>query len=698
MSKVFEYILKFNGDTKVAEDKVTGLKGIMKTAAVAAGALFAADKILEAGKAVFEYATEISNLKVNIESLTGLAGASLNRTTGAVKAIADTFNTDVNEVLLAGNTISKQFGLNMSDSLELVKKGLASSANINGDFLDQVKEYSPHFKAAGLEAQNMIAIMSTSASTGIFSDKGSDLVKEAGLRLREMTISTTDALKGIGINSDRMQRDLAHGNITIYQAMQQVALRLAEFPAETAKVGTAIADIFGGPGEDAGLEFIKTLGTMDLSLEKVMASTTEAGKAQLKWADSQQTFHTIGAAIFGDTNKLILGVKTSLLNMANSSLKWIVGLANGFVDLHNESALFRGVIEGIGAVIKTVFEVGKFAVVGFFDLLKNAGILLRAVFTLDFKGVKAALDSAYSDLYTGFNEGAIKTGEAFSKAITNTITPRKKIELISIDGAMAEAAGVAAGTAMANGIKKALSDADLGLYRGKSMKPMASKMPGLIGQVVPPMDLSKTTQPINENNLLMMMLIENHKRYADAVASSAQSISSVFTGIGDAIGGAAGSWLDFAGRILSQIPVIITQITALANAQLASSMIITTGKQTEAAASAVAGAAALPFPLNIAAMIGAAASVIGLFATFKSMPKFAGGAYVSSPMIAQVGDAADGKGEWILNSMQMKGLVGSNRMQPASVRVTGDIRLRGRDMNIAIRQESAFQRRTGGSG
>jgi len=698
MSKTFEYILKFNGDTKAAEEKVSGMQATFKKVAVAAGALFAADQIIQAGKAVFDYATQISALKNNIEGLTGLSGASLNKTTGAVQAIGNAFGQDVNEVMLAANTISKQFGINMEDSLEKVKQGLASSANVNGDFLNQVKEYAPQFKSAGLEAGNMITAMSNAGGKGIFDDKGADVIKEGMLRIREMTSTTSDAMKGIGVDSDKMQRDLAQGNITIFQAMQQVANKLGEFPAATAKVGTAIADIFGGPGEDAGLEYIKMLGTMDLNIDNVMATMTDAGKAQMKWAEAQQTFHTVGASVFGGTGTMIMKIKTGLLDMVNAGIKGVVSLANYFIDLYNESMLFRGVIEGIGAVVKAVFEAGKFLVVGFIDLLKNAGKLLKAVFTLDFKGVKSALDSGFGDLVNGFNAGGVKTGEAFNKAIENTLTPRKKISLITIGGAEAEAAGVTAGMAMGKGIEKGMTLSQLNLSRDNKITKLARPKTDKVTGIDPVPSLVKTSTIIVDNNLLMEGLIEKHNRYADAVASSAQSISSVFSTIGDAIGGATGSWMEFAGRVLSQIPQIISQIVALTNSQLASSMTITAGKQTEAAGSAVASAAVLPFPANIAAMIGAAASVIGLFATFKSMPKMANGGVATGLTSVIVGDYPNAMAdpEVISPLSKLKGIFGGQNMQPAMVRVTGDIRLKNRDIAIALRADNNFQSRTGG--
>jgi len=699
VSKTFEYILKFTGDTKDVEGKTSGLQGTLKGAAVAAGALFSVAAVAAAGKAVFDYATQISSLRDNVESLTGLQGAALNKTTGAAQAISKTFDQDVNEVLVAANALSKQFGMEMTDSIELVKKGLASSANVNGDFLQQIKEYSTQFKAAGLEAENMVAIMSNAGSMGIYDDKGADVIKEGMLRIREMTSTTQDALRGIGIDSTKMQQDLAQGNITIMEAMQQVARKLNEFPESTAKVGTAIADIFGGPGEDAGLEYIKMLGTMDMGISGIMDSMTEATKAQYNWANAQEKFHTIGASVFGGTSSLITKVKTTLLNLVSDGIRGLVSLVNYFIDLYNESMLLRGAIQLAGANIKTVFEVGKLFVNQFFDALKNVGKLIKAVFTFDLQGIKDALKSAFSDSGNNIAESGRKIAENYSKAIENTLTPRKKIGLISLDGATAEAAGKAVGEAYAKGVQSTMSLGQLGLVRPAGIAKISSKTPGSIQGDPVVKKLSDSSTQIDLNVMAMEMLINKHNQYTEAVASSASSISGAFSSIGDAIGGAAGSWLEFAGNMLSQIPQIITQITALANAQIASSMAVTTAKQGEAAGSAAASAAALPFPANIAAMIAAVASVMGLFASFKAMPKMASGGMASGLSSVVVGDYpnAQANPEVIAPLNKLQNML-VPRMQPAAIRVYGTLEGRGRDFNYKIMEENAFQRRTGGRG
>lgn len=103
-----------------------------------------------------------------------------------------------------------------------------------------------------------------------------------------MTKATADALNGIGISADGVQKALQDGSMTTFEVMQQVAAKLKELPASSSQVGTAIADIFGDPGEDAGLEYIKTLDGVKLSMDDVKAATNGIAEQQERQIKMQE--------------------------------------------------------------------------------------------------------------------------------------------------------------------------------------------------------------------------------------------------------------------------------------------------------------------------------------------------------------------------------------------------------------------------
>ena len=208
-----------------------------------------------------------------ITQLTGETGSGMRELRGEVSALADYFGKDFNEVLRSANALSKGFGISAREALKLMRDGLVSGADAGGDFLDTVREYPRYFKEAGLSAEDFIAISVNSTKQGVFSDKGVDAIKEANIRLREMTSSTAAALEGIGISSEAVTEGLRSGSITTFDVMQQVAARLKELPPSASQVGAALADIFGGPGEDAGIEYIKSLADVRLSMDEVKAAS-----------------------------------------------------------------------------------------------------------------------------------------------------------------------------------------------------------------------------------------------------------------------------------------------------------------------------------------------------------------------------------------------------------------------------------------
>lgn len=214
-----------------------------------------------------------------VTQLTGETGDAMRSLRSEVAAVAEYYGKDFAEVLRSVNALAKGFGISARDAMGLVRSGFAAGADAGGDFLDTVREYPRYFREAGISAEAFVAITTNAARQGVFSDKGVDAIKEANIRLREMTPATQAALEGIGMSAEAVQQALRDGSATTFQIMQQVAERLATLPASSAEVGAAIADIFGGPGEDAGLEYIKTLATVETSMDALKAGADDYSKS-----------------------------------------------------------------------------------------------------------------------------------------------------------------------------------------------------------------------------------------------------------------------------------------------------------------------------------------------------------------------------------------------------------------------------------
>ena len=235
------------------------------------------------------------------QQFTEKSGEDLKAYRTEVQAIADFYGKDFKEVLIGANAVSKQFGISAEESLKLIQDGFIAGADANGEFLDTLREYPAYFKEAGISAETFIAITAQAAKSGIYSDKGVDVIKEGNLRIREMTTATASALEGIGISADKVQEQLRTGQKTTFDIIQMVSQRLSELPDSASVVGTALADIFGSPGEDAGLQYVRTLKDIKTNLDDVKDETGQLGDVQEEMIESQKRLATAVSDLFDMT-------------------------------------------------------------------------------------------------------------------------------------------------------------------------------------------------------------------------------------------------------------------------------------------------------------------------------------------------------------------------------------------------------------
>lgn len=367
------------------------------------------------------------------QQFTGKSGDDLKAFRNEVQAVADSFNADFRETLIATNALSKQFGISANEALQLVKDGFLAGGDANGEFLDTLKEYPAYFKEAGISADQFVAIVTQTNKMGIFSDKGVDAIKEANLRLREMTTATAAALDGIGISSEQVQKDLQTGTKTTFDVMQDVSAKLAELPDNAATVGAAIADIFGEPGEDAGLQYLRTLKDISTNMDEVKGKAGVLAQLQEEQLQSQIELQNALSGLFDATGGNFKTLTTQAKVFVNQGLtaiiKGVIDVVNYLIELYNESVLIRAIWNGIVAGFKTTFDtLGN--LFGFFiDIVKATGTALKGAFTLDFDEVKKGL-ADYAAAYGNLVKAQVKDiTENFQEGLEGM---QKKIKPLTI--------------------------------------------------------------------------------------------------------------------------------------------------------------------------------------------------------------------------------------------------------------------------
>lgn len=202
-----------------------------------------------------------------------------------------------------------------------------------------------------------------------------------------MTTATAAALDGIGISSKQVVKDLSDGSKTTFDIMKEVSEKLAEFPESSTEVGTALADIFGGPGEDAGLQYILTLKDIDTNLDNVKDRAGELAELQEEQLRSQVELENVIASVFDATGGSFESMTTKAKTFVNDGIiaiiKGCVDIVNWFVRLYNKSIAVRAIFNSIVNSFKTIWSVAKFALSQIIDGFKSLGDIIEGVFTLD---------------------------------------------------------------------------------------------------------------------------------------------------------------------------------------------------------------------------------------------------------------------------------------------------------------------------
>jgi hypothetical protein len=358
---------------------------------VAQGAIAAADAIKDAAVAAVNFGIELEKNATQIQGVFGLAKDDAVALASQITATSQTFGTEYQETLLAVNAAQKQFGLSAQEATDLVNEGLAAGLNINGEFLSSLQEYPTYFAEAGVSADGFLAITQQQIKQGIFSDKGLDSIKEANIRLRELSPATQKALNDIGISADAVQKSLADGSQTTFDIVQQVSGKLAELGPSSQVAGQAIADIFGGAGEDAGIKFLTTLQDINNEQGSFNANLSDTAKAQLEQQQAQAELNATWASFFEGTSSGFTGIKTAFIQFATAALKGIVDIINYFIDLYNESAAVRFIFESIGLQFKNAYEIISAGVRQLGNAFVALGGIIKGVFTLDLDQIQKSI-------------------------------------------------------------------------------------------------------------------------------------------------------------------------------------------------------------------------------------------------------------------------------------------------------------------
>ena len=368
-------------------------------------------------------------------------------------------------------------------------------------------------------------------------------------------------------------------------------------------------------------------------------------------------FVAVGVAVYKNWGK----VKTT-----------IVELTNYVIDLYNESFAFRLIVQSIGAIFKSIFQIGKAVFKGLWNIIKavvsniidgfkNVGKVIKGVFTLDAdliqEGIEGYFKAGFANIKTVANEAGKLVKDA-GKIISDNFTQGlenaregKPLPLITeedVDNAIGniqdylKEMGKKLGMTFSLGISEGVSGEGGDSEGGDS----GTSATGAIEKVRTAMDVLK-----------------------DTVQAHAESI-------GNALQGAFNAMLEGENPLKAIGRMIMNLI-----------------KQLVAAAMAAAVLSLILSGLGIGGM-GFAKGDTGFKNLFGAMSgvKFANGGIVSSPTLGMVGEYAGARSnpEVIAPLDRLKSILGDTQGS-SQVQVGGSFTLRGQDLVVALERAQKQQ-------
>ena len=399
----------------------------------------------------FDYNKGIMEATRLTKEFTGYTGEALETMRNSIAATADSMGKDFNDVLATADNLMSNYHLSGEEAMKVINDGFASGADLSGDMLQKIQQYAPTFHDAGISADQMVAIIQQTRS-GIFSDKGLDIIDMASKKIREMSSGTASSLDAIGISSKQVQEDLAKGTKSTFDVIQEVSTKMKNFGADSQQVGDVLKNVFGKQGAQAGIQLIEQLDTMSTSLDEVKKQTGAWGNVQLENIKLQKELNTYMSSMFDFSQKGFASIITAGKQFGTKVLvqimKGLFNTINYFIDWYNDSLLLRGVINALGTSFRLMWNAIKLVCNLAIDAFKRMGFaakgmldILEGIVTFDLskaqKGFKEIFDisGTIKEAWHDIKNAGIEIGNSFADGFENTVHGRlNHLKLANLDG------------------------------------------------------------------------------------------------------------------------------------------------------------------------------------------------------------------------------------------------------------------------
>ncbi|MEC1778399.1 phage tail tape measure protein [Schinkia azotoformans] len=262
------------------------------------------------------------------QNIKGLNDEELGKITTQAKVLADTFDSEVNEVTRAGSNLIEGWGLDAEKAFDLMAYGAQNGLNFSNEMFDNLAEYAPLWSNMGFTAEEYFNTLISGSKAGVYNlDYINDVMKEFQIRVKDGSKATTDAMAQLSDSTNKVWQDFLKGDGTVKDVSDAVLTELQSMDDQV-KANEIGVGLFGVKWEDLESKAMYSLANVDGEIKNLDGTMQEMVETQ------EETFGQRFQSLLRELKDALLPLGTVLMDMAN---EWLPRISSV---LENASAWF----------------------------------------------------------------------------------------------------------------------------------------------------------------------------------------------------------------------------------------------------------------------------------------------------------------------------------------------------------------------
>ncbi|PHB82467.1 phage tail protein [Bacillus toyonensis] len=288
---------------------------------------------------------------------------TLKQVTRDSEILAETMESDVNEVTRGAAQLMGRFGLSGQQAFDLLAQGSAKGLNYSNELFDNLSEYGPLFHEMGFSADEMFTILINGSKNGAYNlDYVNDVMKEFGIRVKDGSKSTTEAMGQMSKETQKVWQAMLEGKATSKDVFNAVLNELRTTDDQI-KVNQLGVSLFGVKWEDLEATTMLSLNNMETGLgnysgamnKMVDGYDTSAKQWKSVTRELQIALEPLGKVILDIAKQAIPELKESIKGVAD----WFNGLDDSTKKVYGTSLLLAPAVLGVVSALGMLsFAVG----------------------------------------------------------------------------------------------------------------------------------------------------------------------------------------------------------------------------------------------------------------------------------------------------------------------------------------------------